>query len=319
MGDHFDTQLVTPIDDDPRLGVTDLYAFQKPGDPNTSVLILCVSPSDPSPFTGFRPEAVYQINIDTDGDVRTDVAFNITFSAEGGTQTAAVRRATGEAARMKDVTGDVVIDGAAVTFDDRPITAEAGSYRFFAGVRSDPFFADYSGFVNNLQFTGGDDFAGKNVLGIVLEVPNDDLGRRPLGLWARTLVRRDGEFVQVDRAGAPGTNIGFNEGEDMRRFNLLEPAADHEFFDHFVQVLMQRSGYDEGEAKGIVAQILPDVLHYDPSQPAAYPNGRKLEDDPIDMAVALTTKGRITSDLAGPHENYLSGFPYLGPPEQPGT
>jgi hypothetical protein len=38
MGDHLDTTLVTPVDDDPRLGITDLYVFPKGDDPGTSVV-----------------------------------------------------------------------------------------------------------------------------------------------------------------------------------------------------------------------------------------------------------------------------------------
>src|SRR5439155_21104778 len=139
--------------------------------------------------------------------------------------------------------------------------------------RSDPFFADLVGFQNNLKFTGADFFAGKDVLGIVLEVPTADLGNGPLGLWARTTVRHDGQTLQVDRIGSPGINITFNQGDDMAAFNLLEPAQDREqFLDKFVGALSQGMGYPEEEAKGIAEQILPDVLHYDPSQPAGFPN-----------------------------------------------
>lgn len=315
MGDHFDTTLVTPVDDDPRLGVTDLFAFPKPRDSSASVLILCVSPEEPS-GEGFHPDGVYQINVDLDGDALTDLAFNATFwPADGGTQTATVHRATAEQARSREAGGEIVVDGAPVSFGSDPAITVSGPYRFFAGIRSDPFFADYDGFVNDMQFTGTDYFAGKNVLGIVLEVPNSDLGSGPVGLWARTSVIRGQETLQVDRSGGPGINIGFNVGEDMQAYNLLEPAEDRSHvFDKFVAVLVQRSGYSEEEAKGIVEQILPDLLHYDHSQPAGFPNGRKLEDDVIDGAVALFSRGQITSDKTGPHTDYLAEFPYLGPP-----
>ena len=69
---------------------------------------------------------------------------------------------------------------------------EAGDYRFFAGWRSDPFFFDVPGAMNNLQFTGDDFFADKDVCSIVLEVPNSALGPKRVGLWARTLVGAGG-------------------------------------------------------------------------------------------------------------------------------
>ncbi len=55
---------------------------------------------------------------------------------------------------------------------------EVGDYRFFAGWRSDPFFFDRRGAVNNLQLTGDDFFADKNVCSIALELPNSALAAR---------------------------------------------------------------------------------------------------------------------------------------------
>ena len=75
---------------------------------------------------------------------------------------------------------------------------EAGEYRFFAGWRSDPFFFDVPGVMNNQQFTGDDFFADKDVCSIVLEVPNSDLGTKRLGLWARTLIAEaEGGFRSI--------------------------------------------------------------------------------------------------------------------------
>jgi hypothetical protein len=318
MGDHLDTILVTPVDDDPRLGVSDLYAFPSASDPDRTVLILCVAWDAPATSKGFHPDAVYQIGVDTDGDALNDLAYNVTFShLEGDKQVGTVRRATGQDARSNEARGDVVLDAAAVSFETEPAVTESAGHRFFAGPRSDPFFADLEGFQNDFQFTGTDFFAGKDVLGIVLEVPTSHLGSGPLGLWARSTVRHDGQTIQVDRTGSPGINITFNQGEDMAAFNILEPAQDREhFLDKFVGTLSQGMGYPEEEARGIAGQILPDVLHYDPSQPVGFPNGRRLEDDPVDAGVALVTRGQITGDQAGPHSDYLDEFPYLGPPNK---
>jgi hypothetical protein len=41
---------------------------------------------------------------------------------------------------------------------------EAGDHRFFAGWRSDPFFFDVMGTLNNFQFTGNDLFTDKDVV-----------------------------------------------------------------------------------------------------------------------------------------------------------
>jgi hypothetical protein len=48
---------------------------------------------------------------------------------------------------------------------------EAGDYRFFVGWRSEPFFFDTQGALNNLQFTGHDFFADSDVCSIVWKYP----------------------------------------------------------------------------------------------------------------------------------------------------
>lgn len=43
---------------------------------------------------------------------------------------------------------------------------QAGDYLFFAAWRSDPFFYDVGGALNDFQFTGSDYFADKDVCSI---------------------------------------------------------------------------------------------------------------------------------------------------------
>jgi hypothetical protein len=57
-----------------------------------------------------------------------------------------------------------------------------------------------------------------------------------------------------------------------------------------------------------------DVLSFDYSSAAGYLNGRRLQDDVIDLSLSLMTSGQITGDGVGPHGDYLSEFPYLGQP-----
>ena len=39
--------------------------------------------------------------------------------------------------------------------------------------------------------------------------------------------------------------------------------------------------------------MLPDILHYDRTQPATYPNGRILTDDVYSMRFAWLTNGKV--------------------------
>ncbi len=63
--------------------------------------------------------------------------------------------------------------------------------------------------------------------------------------------------------------------------------------------------------------LLPDVLHYDPTRPAAFPNnGRALADDVVNFFLPLLTNGKVTDDKVGPHKDLLAEFPYVGPPHK---
>ena len=155
---------------DARLDFTDLYAFPKPGDPSKSILIMDVHPSaglsPPGPTTTepFAPEALYELKIDTNGDAVADIAYRVRFvSSDGRGQTATLRRVEGaEAARDRRGRQDHRQSTTVSMGRDAQIT-EAGEHRFFAGWRSDPFFFDAPGAVDDFQFAGNDFFADKDI------------------------------------------------------------------------------------------------------------------------------------------------------------
>jgi len=306
---------------DARLDFTDLYAFPKPGNASKSILVMNVHPSavvnPPGPTTAepFAPEALYEFRIDTNGDDIADVAYRVRFSAfENGSQAATLRRVNGaEAAGIGDG-GQVIIASAQVSTDRDARVREVGEYRFFAGWRSDPFFFDVHGMLNNQQFTGDDFFADKNVCSIVLEVPNSDLGAKRVGVWARTLVGAVGGWVQVDRGALPAQAV-FLVGTERDAYMEGEPADDGRFISVFAHALEHVGGYAPEEARRAARTLLPDVLSYDPTRPASFPsNGRTLTDDAGDAFVAVLTNGRVTEDKVGPHVDLLPEFPYLRPP-----
>jgi hypothetical protein len=308
---------------DARLDFTDLYAFPKPGDPEKSILIMNVHPSagenPPGPTTiePFAPEALYEVKIDADGDAVADIACRVRFSAFGhGAQTAIVRRVDGPQAAGTGLDGRVIVNGAPVSVGREAKVTEAGGIRFFAGWRSDPFFCDVEGAKNNLQFTGDDFFADKDVCSIALEVPNSALGTKELRLWARTLVPGDGGgWVQVERGARPAQAVILVEERDA--YLGGEPANDERFLAAFAHALEHTGGYTPAEAKRVAGTLLPDVLPYDPTRPACFPdNGRTLTDDAFDSFIRILTNGRVTEDNVGPHSDLLLEFPYVGPPHQ---
>src|SRR5437879_12301567 len=101
---------------DPRVDITDIYAFQKPGDPTKSILIMNVNPVAPALAHAFRPDAIYELNVDTNGDAVADIAFRLRFSEPpGGAQTATVHRAAGGPPAGLNGAGAATIAGAPVS------------------------------------------------------------------------------------------------------------------------------------------------------------------------------------------------------------
>ena len=317
MAHHVSGLGISPTSMDARSHITDLYAFQKPGDPHKTILILDINPHSPMTADAVDPESVYEIGVDTDADAVTDLAFRVRFSpVVNASQTASVQLATGRDAAAHVDAGETIIQQAPVTFGTEPQVATSGDFRFFAGLRSDPFFADPEGAGNNFQWTGNDFFADKNVFGIVLEVPNSALGPNPqVGIWARVLVPHDGRLVQGDRAGRPAIDATFNHSEDDKRtWNQQEPSTDRDrFLDKFAHVFAH-AGYPSDQATALAGDLLPDLLPYDYSSAAGYPNGRKLTDDVINMGIALLTNGAVPHDGLRPHADLRADFPYLGSP-----
>jgi len=312
---------------DARLDFTDLYAFPKPGEVGKSILVMNVHPSasanPPGPTTAepFAPEAVYELKIDTDGDAVADVAYRVRFStSQAGAQTATLRRIDGPEAAGAGEGGVLLLEGSPVSTGRESQVTEKGDYRFFAGWRSDPFFCDVEGAGNNLQFTGSDFFADKDVCGIVLEVPDSDLGAAEIRLWARTLVRNErGGWVQAERGARPAQAVLLVDGQ-RDAYLGGEPADDARFVDHFSHALEHSGGYSPSEAKRVALTLLPDILPYAPARPARFPgNGRALTDDAFDSFVQILTNGRLKGDGVGPHGDLLAEFPYLGLPHRPST
>ncbi len=308
---------------DARLDLTDLYAFPKSGDTNKSILVMNVHPSvgvnppGPTLDVPFAHEAIYELRIDTDGDIVADIAYRVHFSAPvGAVQTATLSRVEGEQAAVTGDGGQVIVDRAPVSTGSDALVTKAGDYCFFAGWRSDPFFFDTQGALNNLQFTGNDFFADGDVCSIVLEIPNTVLGQEEMGLWHRTLDGASGHWIQADRGAKPSQAV-FLAGDQQSSYLAGDPVNDARFVAVFAHSLEHTGGYKPEEATKVAESLLPDILRYDPKRPASYPvNGRTFTDDVMDGFLSMITNGRVTQDHVGPHKDLLDAFPYLGPPHK---
>lgn len=289
--DHLDAPALDGLG---QLDVNDLYAFQSPNDPNSSVLIMTVNP-----FAGvvspddFATDVDYEFNIDNDGDAMSDLTFRTTFAGSGSSQTLSLTRGA-------DTLGSGNV-GQSV--------AVAGGGMVYAGVFDDPFFFDLNGFNDGLNFTGDDTLAGANVSAIVLEVPNSSLGGPDIGVWARTVQGGN----QVDRIGRPAINTALLASDRKDAFNAGSPATDFDTFGAEVNAAIMGLS-DQANADALTPILLPDILTFNTSSADGFLNGRQLADDVIDAELTLLTAsdppigdGVDMNDVA-----FQTSFPYLG-------
>jgi hypothetical protein len=320
MSNHFSAANLKHPGDDARLDLTDLFVFAATDNPDRTVLIM-----NSNPFTkgnGFHPDAVYRFNIDTDGDSLADVAFSFTFSPyDNGRQTATAYYTTGPDAQTREPRGEVLLEATEVGFDAMATPVQAGQVRLFIGKRSDPFFADADGVLHwlidgqqgDFQWTGTDTFAGANIYSIAVEAPNDMLGPQ-IGAWITTSLRRDGILVPMDRGGNPSFNPILNPDEIKDEFNATDPVDDVKNYQQPLAETLQRHGYLPDEAAAAALTLLPDILHYDRTRPAHYPNGRVMTDDVFSARMIFMVHGQATPQSVTPHDDLLASFPYVGPP-----
>ncbi len=322
MSNHFSADNLKFPGDDRRLDLTDVFVFNSSDNPDKTVLIIDSNPTSapppiPAPTTGpeFHPDAVYRIKIDTDGDNHADIAFTFTFSAyQNGTQTGTAWYATGPQARQPEPAGEQLTRSLPVSFDGTPRPVQAGTIRLSAALRSDPFFADVEGALHGFAWTGHDDFADNNVDSIALEVPSDMLGGGPIGVWASISLRRDGTLVQMDRGGHPTINPFINPDGEKNLYNSRQPADDVANYLGPWSAILENGGYTPEAATAAALQVLPDILRYDRAKPATYPNGRIPTDDVYSARFAWLSNGKIPPAGLKPHDDLLTQFPYLGPP-----
>jgi hypothetical protein len=326
MSNHFSADKLKFPGDDRRLDLTDVFVFGSSDHPDRTVLIIDSNPTSapppiPTPTTGpeFHPDAVYRINIDNDGDLKADVAFTFIFSqVENGRQTGMAWHATGTQASSPEPVGELLTDSLPVSFDGTPRPVEIGPIRMCAGLRSDPFFADVEGALHGFQWTGHDDFADNNVDSIALEVPSGMLGSDAvIGVWASISLRRNGKLVQMDRGGHPTINPFINPDGEKNLYNSRQPADDVANYLGRWSKILESGGYPPEEAKAAAMQVLPDILRYDRTQPAAYPNGRVLTDDVYSTRFSWLSHGKVPPTGLKPHDDLQVKFPYLGAPNSP--
>jgi hypothetical protein len=328
MSHHFDSP--TAIQDG-RLNLCDIYVF--PEAPGTSTLVLTANPdSGRSSPTTFRPDALYEFVIASDGGTREDRALRMIFGEPDadGNQEMQVRYAVGPLSRSGLEGSELGVGRTAETF----ALGNGGSAWF--GMAQDPFWGDAvalfafnHGLAENryrpelFTSTPGNLLAGRNVTAIALQVPDVTFGGTDIAVWARISLYGHAPQRQVSRAAHPLLRSFFfpQPGADTEVLNAGSPADDVATYGDLVRrtamhiAELSRAANPDEHAATVVAALLPDQLRYRPGQPAHFApgtgNGRGLHDDAFGTTLSLLT-GRPLGVTTSPHP-VLPEFPHLAP------
>ena len=332
------------IQQDQPADIADWFAFRNPNNGNI-VMAMTVNPYTVPGVAGvFSNDVLYQFKIDNTGDFIEDLVFQITFNNLAANQQFKV---IGPVAPPAGTTGPVnpliasgpTLVGAA---NDNQIKTGAGM-RAFIGRRDDPFFIDLIYVRGVLTLTppitrlpGKDLFNGLNVSIIVIEVPAAML-RGTTGnvirTWGTTSRARattrtplaDSNalpFVQIDRMGNPAINTALVVASRKDAFNRRGPDGDGAFKADAVQRILTFNGNNLAHAQAVANTLFPDVMTLDMTSNAGFVtgplNGRRFDDDFIDLALAVLTNGRVTSDGVPANDSpFLTDFPFFAPEHSP--
>jgi len=339
--DHLDAPTVQG---DGRIDINDVYVFEGQNAGNT-VLAMTVAPAAGllSP-TSFRPGALYEFKVSTNGDAIPDVAYRIKFGGVqgNGTQSLTVLRANGAGNPASGGGGSPIGHGSSYQ-----AVALAGGGQIWAGLRDDPFFFDLDAFkefktallggsLSGLaSFCDGNTvnfFDGFNGMAIVLELPDSAFkpgtAHPTIKVWGTVSIVENGQLTQVERMGLPGINTIFNHsGPTKDAYNRARPQYDVANYTDDVALvatlIQQLLGIPDAAAEAhgaaVAATLLPDVITYNTQSPADFTalNGRALSDDVIDVALNFTALGTPTgplSDCIGNDSTFSASFPYLDDP-----
>jgi hypothetical protein len=390
------------ISGEPQYDTTDVYAFVSPDNAKTTTFIVNWHPfSEPAGgpnFYLFADDALYDINIDNDGDAVPDIIYRWRFRTSfrnGNTflyntgpvtslndpdlnirQTYRLTRIDRDRGTSKvlldwvpaapSFVGDASMPNYAALRREaiRSYRSGAETGKAFAGQADDPFFLDLRVFDllygGDLSQVGDDTLAGFSVNSVALQVNSDSIrGKKDgiVGVWSTT-TRRDarGKWRQVSRLGSPLVNEVVIPLKDKDRFNASKPRQDAQFAEYVLDPELPklieavygipapatpRNDLVQAFLTGVPglnqpkkvkpAEMLRLNLDIPPTAKpkrlgvlegdlAGFPNGRRLSDDVIDIALQVMEGELVGSpndlgDAVNTNDKaFGSSFPYLALP-----
>src|ERR1700748_1785371 len=289
MSHHFDSKLGR---ENPALSICDSYIF--PGAPGRTVMAMTVNADVGLSSPDILPdEGLYAFRFDLDGDAREDLVFKFRFGKPGHgdsgehvhVQSFDVLVARGD--QIPQLGGEVLVSGRTGK------TATAGDVKAFVGVAPELWAADAIAFFNMLEALYKEDrfgaeafenrtnyFRKRNVMALVLEVPNTLIGEGKVGLWTTTSLVGHAPEIQVYRWGLPLVTHLFlsdpaSSAELVERYTESGPWEDASLFapaiTQFATRLSARanpSGDAVAHGRQVASRICPAVLEYETDPPA---------------------------------------------------
>ena len=160
-----------------------------------------------------------------------------------------------------------------------------------------------------------------NATAVALQIPDADLGGPRISVWARISLYGHAPQLQVSRIGQAMLRPLFFSPPDAESetLNAGAPASDRDTHGKRVlsiaDAVARLAGLPDPDAHAeqVQAAFLPDVVTYQPGQPACFQPGRALDDDTFDIAVAVLA-GSTLGNASVPRPP-TAEFPYLLAPQ----
>jgi hypothetical protein len=338
MSHHFDTKLAKK---DPSMNICDMYLF--PGTPGNTVMAMTVNADAGLGSSDALPdEALYAFRFDLDGDAHEDVVFKFRFGhpkhADGDEhrhiQSFQVKRAVGE--QIGGDAGDLLVEGSTGS------ASSATGVSAFVGLAPEMWAADAIAFFNLLNALYKEDrydaevflhrknfFAKRNVIAMVLEVPNSMIGNGQVRAWATASLFGHAPEVQICRWGLPLiTHLYLSDpatSELVDQFHASTPSQDVESLGPAVAAFTARlsrhaNPISDPVAYGskIAARLCPVMLPYQVGTPATFDvssfNGRPMNIDAYDVMLSIGANTPIADGVSPDITRIIGAFPYYGRP-----
>ncbi len=329
--------------------INDIYLFLDPGDNSQLVVIATLSgfivPGDAINAGVFDSRQRFRFNFEITGDAVADKSILVTFSPRTSPSTPQIAtvRFSSPAATFSAPATNPTIDTVAPR---QVVTTFANGVRFLAAEVDDPFFFDavaqlrwFASILagardDSLLTRARDTFAGYNVTAIAMRIPVSLLGTSSSGVIGVNFATESATppFAQFDRMGVPSVNTFLIPFARKDEYNASTPADDAagKFLGDITATLRALGTNDaniavltgiavtNGDFLRLNTNIANSGRQGGTNPEAAFPNGRRLNDDVIDTILTLINNNAALGDNVNANDQvFQNRFPFLAPSQQP--